>query len=103
MLTWKEIEDDIIYSKLLGIDISNTFYHEVLEYYFGDISLFMDYNGQVYSKNDSEVSTFTDNVLFLREDIEDYIETKYDISRYVLYDLVHEFLLYKHNRSVPIA
>lgn len=108
-ITWETIKEDIAISQFLGVDISNTFYNDVLEYYFGNVSKFNEIfnkkNNYQYLYKGSEICTikFYDSniyiILYTSFDI--YLKT-FSTSTYDLYDIITNYFLYKHNIIIEV-
>lgn len=111
-MTWENIKEDISISQLLGVDISNTFYNEVLEYYFGDVPKF----NEIFIKlNDGDYDYYQDgieiatikyinhNICFiLRTSFENYLNAFATAMKHNLYDIMTNYFLYKHNIIIEV-
>lgn len=100
MITWQQIEYSIIESKLFDTEIDNKFYHDVLEYYFSDISLIID---KRYYKNGMIISTHTTmHSIILHNDFEKFINVKYGMHISNLSRCIKNYIKYKHGINLNV-
>lgn len=104
MITWKQIEYSIIVSKLFDTEIDNKFYHDVLEYYFSDISLFIkspiELNKKYY-KNGMYISHHDSEYIVLSHDFEVFIKSKYCVHSN-LSRIINRYIKYKHGLNIRV-
>ncbi len=112
MITWQEVEEDIIFSKFNSVPTSLEIINELEksfnydnDYYIGKLKSSMDSNSKEYHEctiRGCEIALFDKYILYLSDRYEKAILKTYDITPINLRYIVHRYILYKTGLSITI-
>lgn len=104
MITWQQIEEEIIYSKLLNIPCENYMFIE-LEKYFGDVS----FSNKIYFYHETcgVVGEYNKSRLILRRKFERMVLGDENYMNLYIHssfcETIKKYILYKHNIHIEVC